>query len=123
MKLAKWIFLIAGIFGLLSTLPLAFTEKIMGVKQPEFYYGFVYLNICWQVLYLFISKDPVRFQLMMIPAILAKGSGTITLTWLYLQGRLSSQWLAIAVVDGMFAVLFLVAFLTIRSGFKKDVLE
>ena len=30
MKLAKWIFLIAGIFGLLSTIPLAFAEKRMG---------------------------------------------------------------------------------------------
>ena len=36
MRLAKWIFLIAGIFGLLSTIPLAFAEKVMEVKQPEF---------------------------------------------------------------------------------------
>lgn len=41
MKLAKRVFLIAGIWGLLSTLPLVFTEKMMGIKQSAFYYGFV----------------------------------------------------------------------------------
>lgn len=119
MKLAKWIFLIAGIWGLLSTLPLVFAEKVMGVKQPEFYYGFVCLDICWQILYLFIASEPVRYRPIMIPAILAKGSGTVALTWLYLLGRVSSQWLAIGAVDGVFAILFLVAFWATRSEFKK----
>jgi hypothetical protein len=81
MKLAKWIFLIAGIGGLLSTIPLVFTEKMMGVNQPEFYYGFVCLDICWQILYLFISSDPVRYRPIMIPAFLVKGSGTNALRW------------------------------------------
>jgi len=119
MKLAKWIFLIAGILGLLSTIPLTFAEKMMGVKQPEFYYGFVFLNICWQILYLFLSSDPVRYRPMMIPAFLAKASGTVVLIWLYLQGRVSGQWLAIGAVDGVFAILFLVAFLATRSESKK----
>ena len=110
MKLAKWIFLIAGIVGLLSTIPLAFAEKVMEVKQPEFYYGFVFLDICWQVLYLFLSSNPVRYRPMMIPAFLAKGSGTIALAWLYLLERVSAQWVAIGALDGVFAVLFLVAF-------------
>ena len=119
MKIAKWIFLIAGIFGLLSTIPLAFTENMMGVKQPEFYYGFVFLDICWQILYLVLSSDPVRYRPMMIPAFLAKGSGTVALTWLYLIGRVSSQWVAIGAVDGVFAILFIVAFLATRSESKK----
>ena len=118
MKFAKWIFLIAGIFGLLSTIPLAFAEKMMAVKQPEFFYGFVFLDICWQILYLFLSSDPVRYRPMMIPAFLAKGSGTVALTWLYLIGRVSIQWIAIGAVDGVFAVLFLVAFWATRSEYK-----
>ncbi len=115
MKLAKWIFLIAGIFGLLSTVPLAFAEKVIGVKQPEFFYGFVFLDICWQILYLFISSDPVRYRPMMIPAFLAKGSGTVVLTWLYLQGRVSVPWIAMGAVDGVFAALFLIAFWAVRE--------
>jgi len=115
MRLAKWIFLIAGIFGLLSTIPLVFTEKVLEVKQPEFYYGFVVLNICWQVLYFLLSSNAVRYRPVMIPAFLAKGSGTIALTWLYLLGRVSTQWVAIGALDGIFAVLFLVAFWTTRN--------
>ena len=118
MKLAKWIFLVAGILGLLSTVPLLFAENAMAVKQAEFYYGFVCLNICWQILYLFLSSDPVRYRPMMIPAFLAKGSGTIALTWLYLLGRVSNQWFAIGAVDGVFAVLFVVAYWSTRSETK-----
>jgi hypothetical protein len=121
MKPAKWLFIIAGIFGLIVTIPLLFAEKTIeqmmppAVNHPEFFYGFVVLNICWQILYLFLATDPVRYRPMMIPAFLAKGSGTVALTWLYLLGRVSSQWIAIGAVDGIFAVLFLVAFWATRS--------
>lgn len=116
MKFAKWNFLIAGIFGLLVIIPLAFSEKMIeqimppGVDHPEFFYGFVFLNICWQILYLFISTDPVRYRVMMIPAFLAKASGAVALTWLYLQGRTSGQWIPAAGVDSVFAILFLIAY-------------
>lgn len=119
MKTAKWIFLVAGILGLVSTIPLLFAEEAMAVKQPEFYYGFVCLNISWQILYLFLSSDPLRYRAMMIPAFLAKGSGTIALAWLYFSGRVSGQWIAIGAMDGVFAALFLVAFwATARAGLR-----
>jgi len=82
MKFARWIFLVAGILGLLSTVPLVFAEKVMGVERPEFFYGFVLLNICWQILYLVLSSDVIRFRPIMIPAFLAKASGTAALAWL-----------------------------------------
>lgn len=119
MKLARYIFLVAGIFGLLSTIPLIFAEKLMVVRQPEFYYGFVFLDICWQVLYLFLSSNPARCRPIMIPAFLAKGSGTVSLSWLYLQGRVSIQWCVIGIVDGVFAVLFLIAFWATRAELEK----
>ena len=119
MKVAKWIFLIAGILGLLSTVPLAFAERIMGAKQPEFYYGFVFLNISWQILYLFIASDPLRYRPMMIPAFLAKCSGAVALTWLFLLGRVSSQWVAVGALDGGFAILFLIALLSMRRVSKE----
>lgn len=118
MRLAKWIFLIAGVSGLISTIPLLFAENTMGVRQAEFYYGFVCLNICWQVLYLFLSSDPIRYRPMMIPAFLAKGSGTVVLTWLYLLTRVSAQWVMIGAVDGIFAVLFAIAYWSTRDHLK-----
>lgn len=126
MKLAKWTFRIAGAFGLLVMIPIAFAEKAIeqimppAVNHPEFFYGFVFLNICWQVLYLFLSTDPIRFRPMMVPSFLAKASGVIALTWLYLQGRISSQWTATIVMDGIFAILFLVAFWAVDQRTHKS---
>ena len=122
MKLAKWIFLIAGIFGLLVTAPMALAEKAIeqimppAVNHPEFFYGFVSLNACWQVLYLFLSTDPIRYRAMMVPSFLAKASGVIALTWLYLQKRISNQWTVTVIVDGIWAILFLVAFWATGRG-------
>ena len=116
MKLAKWTFRTAGIFGLIVMLPMLFLEKqieqIMppSVNHPEFFYGFVILNICWQVLYLFVAKDPARFRPIMIPSFFAKASGPVALMWLYLQGRISSQWITTTIMDGVFAILFLISF-------------
>jgi hypothetical protein len=121
MKIAKWTFRTAGIFGLIVMVPLLFIEKwidqIMppALNHPEFFYGFVILNICWQVLYLFLAKDPVRYRLMMIPSFFAKASAPVALIWLYAQGRISSQWLQTSVLDGVFAILFLVSFWMTRN--------
>jgi hypothetical protein len=115
MKLAKWTFRIAGIFGLIVMAPLLFAEKFVEqimpptVNHPEFFYGFIILNICWQILYLFLAKDPIRLRPMMIPSFIAKASGPVALTWLYLQGRISNQWIPTIIMDGVFAILFLVS--------------
>src|SRR5262245_705061 len=47
MRFAKWVFLLAGITGILVVIPLYFLEERFGrdqpppVNHPEFYYGFV----------------------------------------------------------------------------------
>jgi hypothetical protein len=115
MRLAKWIFLLAGVLGLLFTVPLLFAENSMGARQAEFYYGFVCLDICWQIMYLFLSSNPIRYRPMMIPAFLAKSSGTIALTWLYLLARVSTQWIVIGALDGIFAVSFAIAYWSTRD--------
>jgi len=126
MKLAKWIFLIAGIFGLLVMIPIAFAEKVFeqimppSINHPEFFYGFIMLNICWQILYLFLANDPIRYRPIMIPSFLVKVSAPIALMWLYLQGRISNQWIAPAVLDGVFAILFLIAFWLSGRDLKKS---
>lgn len=116
MKFARWVFRIAGIFGLIVMIPMLFAEKLIAqvmpppVNHPEFFYGFVILNTCWQVLYIFLSRDPLRFRPMMVPAFFAKASGPVTLIWLYFQNRVSSQWITAIVMDGVFALLFVVAY-------------
>ena len=114
---AKRLFLIAGIYGLLILPPHYFLEEKIGrdtppaITHPEFFYGFVGVALAWQVAFLIIARDPVRYRLMMIPGILEKlGFGVAALV-LYAQKRLAVPMLAAGIGDLVFAALFVVAFM------------
>lgn len=59
MKFARWVFLVAGIYGLIVITPLYFMEGVLGgvtppaLTHPVFFYGFVGTALAWQVLFLF----------------------------------------------------------------------
>jgi hypothetical protein len=117
MKFAKRVFLVAGIYGLIVLLPLYFMEEKTGrdfpppITHPEYYYGFVGVAAAWQVLLLFISTDPIRYRLMMIPPMLAKASFVAAVTVLYLQQRVSGITLGASMIDLALVILFVVAYL------------
>ena len=117
MKFAKLVFLIAGIYGLIVVLPLYFFEEKTGrdypppITHPEYYYGFVGVTAAWQILYLLISTNPIRYRPVMIPPMLAKGSFVIAVTILYLQGRVSGTMLGASMIDLLLVVLFFLAYL------------
>jgi len=54
MRFAKWVFLLAGVSGLLVVAPPYFLEGKMGeldpppVNHPEYYYGFLGVTLAWQ---------------------------------------------------------------------------
>ena len=117
MKFAKIIFLVAGIYGLIALVPMYFLEPVIAaqsppaITHPEFFYGFAGLGVAWQVLFLVIARDPVRFRLAMIPSVLEKvtfGASTITL---YLANRTAREVMLMSCVDLLFAVLFVVSFI------------
>ena len=117
MKFAKRVFLISGIYGLIVVLPLYFLEEKTGrdyppaITHPEYYYGFVGVTAAWQILYLMISTDPVRFRPLMIPPMLAKSSFVAAVTILFFQGRVSSTMLGASMIDLLLVVLFFVSYL------------
>ena len=74
------------------------------------------MTLAWQVAFLIISTDPVRFRPLMIAAVLEKGVYLVTLTVLYLQGRLEFGQFAVISPDGILCVLFIVAFLKTPQG-------
>src|SRR5437867_1228835 len=80
MRFAKWVFLLAGISGILIVLPHYFVEEKFGrdhpppVNHPEFFYGFFGVTLAWQFLFLVIGSDPVRFRPAMLPAMFEKAS-------------------------------------------------
>jgi hypothetical protein len=117
---ARWVFRIAGVYGLLILTPIYFLEERIGrdqpppITHPEYFYGFIGVAIAWQVAFLVISRDPVRYRLMMVPAIIEKGSYVIALVALFSAGRIPPLALGYSVGDFIFGVLFIVAFL--RTG-------
>jgi len=121
MRFAKIVFLVAGIYGLLILTPMYFLENKIGrdtppaITHPEYFYGFVGVGLAWQVLFLVLSTDPVRYRAMILPSILEKVTWGIALIVLLSQGRLALSAFAIGSVDWIFAFLFLVAYFTTKS--------
>jgi len=115
MKFARYTFLIAGIYGLLVLAPQYFLEAKIGadtpppITHPEFFYGFVGVGIAFQIVFLVISRDPVRYRLMIPPSIVEKASFAIAAFALYAAGRLNTQMLAAAAIDAILGTLFVIA--------------
>jgi hypothetical protein len=71
MKLARWIFAIAGIYGILVIAPLYFAEGPIAqndppaITHPEFFYGFVGVTLAWQLVFLSIARNPMRYRPLM----------------------------------------------------------
>jgi hypothetical protein len=122
MRFAKIVFLVAGIYGFLVLTPIYFMENTIGretppaITHPEYFYGFLGAGLAWQVLFLVLSTDPLRYRSMILPSILEKVSWGIALIVLFSQGRLPLSAFAIGSVDWIFAFLFLAAYFTTKTG-------
>jgi len=114
---ARRVFLIAGIYGLIVLLPMYLLEEKTGrdfpppITHPEYYYGFIGVAVAWQIVFLILSRDPLRYRPMMIPAILEKAVFGIPAVVLFLQHRISTLTLAAGLVDLLLGVLFILAYL------------
>jgi hypothetical protein len=115
MRFAKWVYLLAGISGVLMVIPPYFLEEQYGrdqpINHPEFYYGFFGVTLSWQFMFLVIGSDPVRFRRAMLPAMLEKASFAVAIPILYALGRVTLTWVGFASMDATWLVLFLVAYL------------
>src|SRR5262245_9968257 len=121
MKFVERVFFIAGVYGLLVLLPQYFLEGKTGrdfpppITHPEFYYGFVGVAVAWQVLFLILAKNPQRYHLMIIPAILEKLSFGVPVMVLSAQQRVGATMLVAGILDLMFGALFVVAYLKVAK--------
>ena len=121
MKFAKITFWIAGIWGLLIITPLYFMFDLIGQKDPPpithpgFFYGFVGLGLAWQLAFLVISRDPIRYRLMMLPSIVEKFSYAIAIVVLVLQHRTRPTDLLFAATDTLLGILFIASWFATSS--------
>ena len=117
MKLAKWIFRIAGIYGVLVIAPLYFMEDLIGkdhpagITHPEFFYGFVCVTLAAQFMFLVISTDPIKFRPLMVVSMWEKFSYVIACVILLMHHRVNSSVIFFVFLDAVLGTLFIVAWL------------
>jgi hypothetical protein len=120
MNFSRWVFRLAGIYGLVVLLPQYFLERKFGedyppaITHPEFYYGFLGVTVVWQLAYLLIAQDPARFRPVMLLGILAKSNFFAAAIVLYLQQRMPGAIFLAAILDLLLAALFFAAWWKIR---------
>ena len=112
MKFAKYVFYVAGIYGILALLPQYFLESKNNldfpppITHPEYFYGFIGVALAFQFVFLVIARNPA----MMIPSVLEKFSFAIALLVLYLQNRAAPLMLGLGSIDLILGILFIFAF-------------
>ena len=121
MAFARWLFLVSGIWGLAVLIPHYFIEEMIGrhhpppITHPEFFYGFVGVGLAWQIAFLMVASDPVRFRPMMLPSAVEKLSFAAATMALFAASRVPAAVLGAGLVDLLFGILFLVAWWRLRT--------
>jgi hypothetical protein len=121
MRLAKIIFIGAGIWGIAVLPPLYFLRDITGrpypppIDYPHFFYGFISVALAWQIAFLVVGSNPARFRPLMVPGTIEKFGHVAGVVVLYIQGRIAVADALAAVPDALLGALFVVAFATTRA--------
>jgi hypothetical protein len=116
MRFARIVYTVAGLYGLAVLLPQYFLEAKNGrdypptITHPEYYYGFVGVALAWQVLFLILARDPVRYRPMMIPTMMEKAAFGVAAVILFLTGRLAPALLLAGIFDLILGTLFIIAY-------------
>lgn len=120
MKFARYTFLIAGIYGLLALVPHYFAEVSIGrdyppaVTHPEYFYGFAGMAVVFQLVFLVIATDPVRYGLLILVSIFEKLSFGIPALILHFQGRIAPPLFLGGMIDLVLCAFFIVSYLMLR---------
>jgi hypothetical protein len=116
MRFAKIVFTLAGIWGIVVLAPLFFLYDISGrqytapADYPQFFYGFLFVTLAWQIVFLIIGSDPVRYRLLMLPSLLEKFGFVGAMAVLYIQGRVTPADASAALPDIVLGTLFIASF-------------
>jgi purine-cytosine permease-like protein len=119
---ARRVFFGAGIYGLVVLLPQYFLEAQIGRDYPppithsEHFYGFVGVAVAWQIAFLIIASDVVRFRPLMLAAVVEKAGFAIPTFALFLAGRVAGATAAVAGVDTVLGLLFIAAYRATRPA-------
>ena len=119
-RFSRIVFMVAGIYGIAVLAPGFFGEKLLGEKMPpavthpEFYYGFFGVGLAWQVAFLIIAADPVRFRPIIPAAILEKLTYCVACAVLFPLGRIPGIAALGGVGDFILGTLFTIAYFRLK---------
>ena len=123
MNLARWVFRIAGVYGIAVLIPGLFLEQASGraapppINHPEWYYGFYGSALAWQLAFLAISTDPVRYRPLMLVSMVEKFVFPLACLTLLALGRLQpSGPLYGGLIDLGWLALFSLAYVRTRQA-------
>ena len=117
MKFAKYTFYAAGIYGLLVLLPQFFLLEKTGrdyppaITHPEYFYGFVCVTVAFQIVFLIIGSNPVRYRPLMLAALVEKFPFVIAVAALYFYGSVPLPIIGGATIDFILGILFFISYL------------
>lgn len=121
MKFARGVFSLAGVWGLLVLSPFYFMLDSLGrespppLTHPEFYFGFIAVALAWQIGFLVIAANPIRYRPLMLVAVFEKLGFVATIAVLYAQGSIGvGPMTSGALVDLLLGTLFVAAFVATR---------
>lgn len=115
MRFARIVFITAGVYGLLTIAPQYFMEAQINrdnppaITHPEYFYGFLGVTLAWQVMFLLIGADPVRFRPAMLVGVIEKLTFAIAAPVLVAMGRATPVLAVFGGIDALLMILFLVA--------------
>ena len=121
MKFAKTVYYVAGIYGIIALFPQYFLLEKIGVDappavtHPEFFYGFVGIALVFQLVFLLIARDVLKYRALMPISVMEKLSFGIPAVILYLQNRLSLSLFAAGLIDLFLGLLFAAAYLKTKA--------
>jgi hypothetical protein len=86
------------------------------ITHPEFYYGFLGVAITWQIVFLLISRNPLRYRAMMLPSILEKIGFGLPVLLLFFGHRTSMLTLVFGLIDLVLGAAFALAYIRTSGG-------
>ena len=107
-------------------LPQYFLEEKTGrdfppaITHPEYFYGFIGVTIAWQLAFLVISRDPIRYRPLMPVAVVEKAAFGPAMIVLYLLERVNLEMLGAGILDMLIGAFFIAAFLRTPTSAAPD---
>ena len=112
MRLARWTFALAGIYGLIATLSLYIGMEL--TTDTLWRFVFAGAAAATQLAYLLIARDPLRYRWVIPVGIASKLSYATPVSLLFARGGVAASTFGFALIDLTLAALFAISF--VRLG-------